>query len=574
MGNLAVNLEPRSTRAQTTDMVERLRDSNQDFEWYPTTQAMIDTIKADMREYFLVREDEGLFKTVLDCGAGDGRVLEALTDGSRYAIEKARPLLDSMDCSVFVVGTDFHAQTLLDKKTDVLFSNPPYSEYRDWMLKILKEAYTPVAYLIVPKRWKEDEVIGRALEARNAQVSVLDELDFTDADRAARAQVQVVRVDLAKNSRAGFMSREKNPDVDPFQLWFEENFPLNVNPDSYTSSMDSRRRRKERMQEELDEANEMVESCGLVGALERLYQKDMDHLLANYQKLCDMDSELLRELDVNLKAVRSGLKLKIENLKDQYWQELFDNLSTLTDRLTSESRQKMLETLTAHTHIDFQAANCHAVVSWAAKNASAYYNDQLIRIVENMVNKANIELYRSNQTTFGEEMWRYGRKPENLERYSLDYRIVLHHIGGISTERLLGLNPKNGLERRATDFVDDLRVIATNLGFDTFGFDGAAYREWESGKKMTFWYQDHVAGEQRVLMEVRAYKNGNLHIKFAPALIQSLNIEFGRLKGWLKTAEQAASELDIDAQVAQHSFGVNYQIEASSAIAALTDQRT
>jgi len=45
-------------------------------------------------------------------------------------------------------------------------------------------------------------------------------------------------------------------------------------------------------------------------------------------------------------------------------------------------------------------------------------------------------------------------------------------------------------------------------------------------------------------MEVRAYMNGNLHIKFNQAFMLALNVEIGRLQGWIHNAQHAAEEMD------------------------------
>ena len=111
-------------------LIQSLKDNDCDHEWYPTTDEMIDTIRDDLHSFLKLRSDERVTASVLDCGAGDGRVLMKLTDGPRYALEKAQPLMDAMDNSIFIVGTDFHKQTLIDKQINgAVFSNPPYSEY-------------------------------------------------------------------------------------------------------------------------------------------------------------------------------------------------------------------------------------------------------------------------------------------------------------------------------------------------------------------------------------------------------------------------------------------------------------
>jgi len=108
----------------TLQLVKALKDNDEDFEWYPTTSQIIDVIKEDIEE-----NNCDTHLSVLDCGSGDGRVLNALTKGKKYAIEKSRPLLNALNKSIFVVGTDFESQTLIDKKVSVVFSNPPYSAY-------------------------------------------------------------------------------------------------------------------------------------------------------------------------------------------------------------------------------------------------------------------------------------------------------------------------------------------------------------------------------------------------------------------------------------------------------------
>ncbi len=121
--------------------------SNQDFEWYPTTDEIISAVAQHAKE--ITKRRISHTKSILDVGAGDGRVLkvlaEALEDehGRRpdmLAIEKSTPLIDAMPKEIGIMGTDFHQQTLMDKKVDVIFCNPPYSEYALWMAKIITEA--------------------------------------------------------------------------------------------------------------------------------------------------------------------------------------------------------------------------------------------------------------------------------------------------------------------------------------------------------------------------------------------------------------------------------------------------
>src|SRR5690554_152734 len=410
-------------------LVQSLKESGSDYEWYPTTDEMLSVVREDLRDYFCVRGERAVTASILDCGAGDGRALMALTEGDRYAIEKAEPLIDVMDQDIFIVDTDFHKQALLDKRVDAVFSNPPYSEYVAWTLKILKEANASVAYLVIPERWASNADIQDAIKARKAKVDVIGSFDFLEADRRARAKVDIVRVNLAGQERAHWFS-SVDPYVDPFDLWFDENFPMDI-PEGERSSFDQRESTRSSIKSRVADSRELVKDRGLVHLLEDYYYRDLEHLVSNYQSVANLDAELLCELGVNVRSLKEALKLKIKSLKDLFWRELFDNLGAVTDRLTSESRSRMLSKLMDNTSVDFNAQNAHALVIWMVKNANRYFDQQLIEVVERMVDHANIALYKANQRTFGAEQWRYCRRPDDLDRYALEYRVVLDRVGGL-----------------------------------------------------------------------------------------------------------------------------------------------
>ena len=45
------------------------------------------------------------------------------------------------------------------------------------------------------------------------------------------------------------------------------------------------------------------------------------------------------------------------------------------------------------------------------------------------------------------------------------------------------------------------------------------------------------------LFDVKAHKNGNLHFRFNQKFMLALNVEFGRLKGWIHSKGEAVEEL-------------------------------
>ncbi|NKC02197.1 MAG: DUF4942 domain-containing protein [Pseudomonadales bacterium] len=324
-----------------------MKSVDEDFEWYPTTKAIIDEIRTNMEDRFTHGHPR-----VLDCGCGDGRVLSALTEGSRYGIEKSRPLLDSLDRSIYVVGTEFREQTLIDKKVGVVFSNPPYSEYVDWAEKIITQANAPIVYLVLPQRWINDTRIQDALARRRAKYEILGTHNFLDAERQARAVVNTVRVELGYEQRS-------NVRVDPFTIWFEDVFQFNLEKPS--SEMPGEKTgTKEEFNTRLKQS--LVEGGDLLTSLVELYQDDMDTVSRNYHALSQLDPDLLSELGVSVAGLQQALKQRIEGLKHKYWQELFDHLDKITQRLTQDSRTKMLERLTTHTDVDFTKANAQAVL--------------------------------------------------------------------------------------------------------------------------------------------------------------------------------------------------------------------
>ena len=547
-------------KQKTLALVEALKHNDCDFEFYPTTQEIIDVVKRDIEASWAHERP-----SILDCGAGDGRVLTALDGKRSFAIEKAEPLINALDREVFVVGTDFKAQTLIDKKVDVVFSNPPYSEFADWSTKIIKEANASAIYLVVPERWEAIEKIHEAIKLREATHTVLGDYDFESADRQARAKVHVIKIDLSYKRRSSFGSPSAK--TSPFDVWFDDNFKIGEVRESET--LTSFKNLKERVENELEKSasnNELVKGDNIVPVLEALYQHDLELLIANYKSLEAIDGALMDEMGVKLDGLKEALSLKINGLKDRYWQELFNHLDKVTSKLCVASRQKMLKRLTEFAHVDFTQSNAYAIVIWVIKNANHFYNDQLIELVERMVSKANAVAYVSNRKTFGEEKWSWNGRPmrENKLRYKLEHRFVLEHIGGIKTGYDWEVERCQGLVESAHDLINDICTVASNLGYSTEDHQRPSDFFWESNKKYVFNCTNMRTSEDVVLMEVKAFKNGNLHFKINSDFMCQLNVEFGRLKGWVKSKQQAAEELDESIEVVEQHFSSALQLEPSS----------
>jgi hypothetical protein len=553
-----MDLITNQTSSDKLPLLGFLKQNDQDFEWYPTTPEMLDCVNSHVNYRFSDRfSDKHPRVSVLDCGAGDGRSLESIANGGdMYAIEKSDRLIKSMSDDIYIVGTDFHQNTIIDKKVEVLFSNPPYSEYQEWSSKVIREANCTVIYLIIPTRWVDSHLIKEALSVRDAEAKVLGTFDFLNAERQARAVVNVLAIDLT-NGRSEHRS-DREPKIDPFSVWFDEYFAINAEKSNHNQST-----QKEFSKQKLSETvnQELVNGRNLIQVLVELYNNEMHHLVENYQAVGKLDYAILKELGVSVSGLQKGLEQKIIGLKSKFWTEFFNNYKQLTSRLTSASREAMLKKLHANMSIDFSEANALAVTIWAIKNANQYFDKQLIKMFESMVDQANVVLYKSNMRTWGNQEWRYCRSgpgPDDLSHYGLELRVVLQRYSAIEGGRYgYSFDYKNGLHKDAHNFLEDLLTIAGNLGFTARS--SSLLKQWESNKKQFFTSVD--GGD---IMQVKAFKNGNIHIKFNQLFIRKMNVEFGRLKGWLKNKVQAANELNIPVEEIEAVFNSNHQIPLSS----------
>lgn len=555
-----INPESPAKPPSTAALITRLQEADQDFEWYPTTDQIIGALVKDLRQIRYNPDSYDRFRsyeTLLDVGAGNGQVLRKVRDylnrsggedgryfDKLYAIEKSPLLIQQLDTDIFVVGTDFMEQTLLNKEASVVFSNPPYSVFAEWTVKLIRECAAPLLYLVIPVRWQEDRTIADALAFRQAKTEIVGTFDFEKAERRARARVHLVRV---------LFESEKD---DAFARFFDEEFA--GLKERYESA------RKERKDEaaDADESHSKFSSL-VVGesypvAMVHLYQQDLANVRRNYDLASQLDVDLMKEFEITPARIMAGLKTRLGALRTLYWNELFSRLTAVTDRLTTKNRQNLLGTLRERVYVDFTVSNIHAIILWIIKNASAYLDSQLIDTFEKLVAKANVKLYKSNKRPFEWDRWRYNESRERSTHFYLEYRLVLHGVGGIRNEW-----SGQQLADSAAEYLQDLMTVARNLGFicDTAHphlLHGR--RGWRSNELKTF---DCIHKDKHeVLFEARAFQNRNIHLRLNQKFALALNVEFGRLRGWLASKEAAVTELD-NAAAAQY-FGTQHQLPATS----------
>ena len=107
------------------------------------------------------------------------------------------------------------------------------------------------------------------------------------------------------------------------------------------------------------------------------------------------------------------------------------------------------------------------------------------------------------------------------------------------------------LYESAHNNINDIITVAQNLGFavkqSSFDFT------WHPGEPKVFTYLEK--GEEKQFMRAKAHLNGNIHYQFCKEFSKAFNVEAGRLFGWLRTAQEAAHELDLPLAETTGYFG-------------------
>lgn len=359
---------------ETATLVEQLKDAGEDFEFYPTTRDMVKTIWNHRRGQW---EDGSphirSFGDVLDIGCGTcnfrrwvrefNAETEKEPDGDRktvgmshyYVMEKSRILLDKLEPDIVVLGTDFREATLIDKEVNTIFCNPPYREYEDWAARIITESVCNEIYLIIPQRWKQSAKITRALQQMKlslephkqkryeflteytetvTEVEVIGSADFLDAERSARAKVDIV-----------YINKKDTPKEAGFDAFFDEVFGMPDTGEKYDF---------EEKQKEADALKaELVAGKNKVEILCDGYAAKQKQLYEHFKAICGLDAGVLDAIGVQKEAVKKALKKNFEGLKNLYWQAAFDCLEEITSRLTSQSRQSLLNRFDMLKTVDF-----------------------------------------------------------------------------------------------------------------------------------------------------------------------------------------------------------------------------
>lgn len=531
----------------TTTLIKELKEAGEDYELYPTSPEMIKVIWEHRRKPYSDGSGYNVksFGKVLDIGCGtenfkkyvdefnkpfikcdeDGRVRsnsDAANIHDYYVIEKSKILIDKLAPETIVLGTDFQQTTLIDKPVDTIFCNPPYSEYEDWTVKIIKESVCKDIYLIIPQRWKNSEKINIALQKyittpycryRDTfddleKVTVLGSFDFMDAERAARAKVDVIYINKSDTRKES-----------AFDTFFDEVFGMED------------KKGVNRFKEEQEKINtELAAGKNKIEILCDGYTAAQQQLFEHFQVITNLDADILDTIGIQKDKVKSALQSKIEGLKHVYWNAAFDCLDEITSRLTSSSRDNLLGRFSALKQVDFTAPNIYALIVWVIKNSNKYFTSQMLDFFFGLSSPENVRNYKSNQRVFEQDGWGYRNRKH--DHYTLDYRIICTQYalpqgcGSYYYDR--------GIERDMRVKISDICTVANNLGFPHGYIDfPPAY-----GKKGIVYMQD----DKTVLFEFKCYLNNNVHIKLNKEFIKALNVIVAKELGWIHSKQDIAKE--------------------------------
>jgi SAM-dependent methyltransferase len=516
------------------NLIKEIKENNQDFEFYPTTTAMAQAVFKSLPRN----------PSFLDIGCGSGNIFNKFEsfytkgeDGrinreiiKKFGIEKSEILIKQCAKDIVIIGTDFNNSTLIDKEVDVVFCNPPYSQFEDWAAKIIKEAFCKQIYLIIPRRWKDSKEIKEALEFRDLKADVIYSGDFLDAERQARASVDIIKINCEKPDKYNRTQKQ-----DPFCLWFKETFKIQAEEaiDKY--------RKEEESKEKIN--NALVAGDDVIKTLCNLYRLELAKLYKNYQSLGELDQEIFIELNISVENLIEACKLKISGLKKLYWQELFSKLDKIRSRLIAKYRKEILDEMNSQIAIDFEESNIYAVLIWVIKNTNNYFEKQIVEVFKDFSTQENIKNYKSNLRTWEQERWRFNS--QNPSHYTLELRVI-KFLGSFS-DSYRDWQVKENVNCK----LNDVFVVADSLGFKVINkpiVDMIGSYEFKAI------YQEKEIN----FLDFKIFKNGNGHFKFNQEFMKKFNVEASRILGWIRSPKEAAQEFQGDSKVSEEEAQAFY----------------
>ena len=284
-----------------------------------------------------------------------------------------------------------------------------------------------------------------------------------------------------------------------------------------------------------------------------------------FNSLGTVDPALLKSLEITKRTVLNLIRGKILACKTKYWQLLFDELDTLRTRLATRQRKQLVDKIHRRACVDFTHDNILAVLVWVTKWANDYIDEQTVELFRTLSQRSNCVKYKSNKKIWEKSAWRYGQlnqHDDSLGPYKLEYRMVLDGCGAICNSDWEHERKRFcGLTETAYNLLVDIVVTSNNLHFNSS--DTPRNFRWLAGKSNTM-----LMANGSPLVECKAFKNGNMHMRFDPKFMLALNVEAGRLLGWIRNPTEACDEMEItdpeERDAVALSFGTAFHIGSNT----------
>jgi hypothetical protein len=530
----------------TSKKIQVLQEAGEDMDWYPTTQEIMEAMKKDIWNYLKNHEhDSGSQRrhhenieirtfyddnnkhqttlnigTFLDIGAGDGRVLDFFGADQKYGIEVARAQADDLiRRGVFIIGRNYWDVTLIDQDYSLIYSNPPFSQFEQWVNKLLRECNFCLLYLVMPIRWKNQPEITKELERYEA--TVVGEYDFSKADRKARGKVNLVRVNApwVKDEEAHSKYRYQQTVENAFDRWVRE----------YIADFEEKADRP--WEEEEEQAVDLKKSP--IDQLIADYEREKADLGAAFTAIGKLDPEIIKLMGQDKASMMEIIKKSIAGLKSKYWRVAFDKLDPVRTRMTQKTRDEIFRKIREFNLLDFNADNIYSIAVWIINNTNVGILEQIGEVFDGLTSKEFIEEYKSNKHwtksdwRHTERDWKYKNLPSRW-KLGLDYRIVVgtHNYNGYS---YMG---------RYT-IVDDFIVICQNLGFPISPTYKPDYELHQTE-------QEFYTFDGELAFTMRYYTgNKNAHLKINKKLLMKFNVEVAKIRKWMSDPDDVAEEYNI-----------------------------
>lgn len=562
-------------------LINELKQNDQDYEFYPTTNEIIDIIKSDLLPTFTkttrtkivkefvdgkikwdsieVPEENKLFLlsdkveqiSILDIGAGNGATLNKLatflngheledinynginTSENKYqydtnmynlkivksAIEKSSILTHSYkENRINFIGCDFFETNISNKKFDIIFCNPPYSTYKTWINNILSNICgKPVIYMVIPENWKHDYNLKQLLIRENIDTEILGNFDFLNGERAARVNVDIIKIKINK---------AKSPISDSISGLFKDANLPKVEKRTITNI-------------ERDFKNQVIDLNGKDYAtfLYEEYCNERDILKNSLVEISKISLESLKNIfQLSLADIISNFEQQNKEVIRKYWQLILNKVCTVQKRLTSKNKNTMLEQV-IDTNLDFNLSNIYYIIEQVIKVANDKINEQTLELYNEFLEHSPTEKYKSNQRVFIEE------KELKDTKIKLTPRIIFvlgrwndpFENNYSNTKQIM-----QKLSRRTSEKISDLLIVINNLGYEN-NFD--INQGWERGKSKLI--LGKFNGVDIQIMEIKIFLNGNIHIKLNKDILTKFNIIKGILEGWVKNTSEIVEEFNV-----------------------------